>query len=98
MLYIQNSSESETSNDGEINSQRGAEDKKSDCCVSSTSQMCVGVFLIHRSSAEECVSPEDKGEAIVCDVAYQNKSAGFCPADPSPFFGTDVTISNFKVC
>lgn len=67
------------------------------CRVRLTCSVCRCVS-IHRSSAEECVNPEDKSKAIVCDVAYQNKSAGFCPAYPSLFTGTDVTISNFKVC
>lgn len=56
------------------------------------------VLCPKRNSAEECVNLQDKGEAIVCDVAYQNKSAGSCPAYPALFMGTDVTISNFKVC
>lgn len=87
------------SHDGEINSWRGSLDKKSDYCVECVSDVrvcrCVSVL---RSSAEQCVNPEDESEGIVCDVAYQSKSAGFCPADPFLFTGTDVTISNFRVC
>ena len=62
-----------------------------------------GVYIcrcvpIHRNSAGEFVNPRDNAEAIVGDVVYQNKSAGSCPASPALFIGTDVTISEFKVC
>lgn len=32
---------------------------------------------------EEFANPEDKTEAIVCDAAYRNKSAGFVLSIPS---------------
>lgn len=53
---------------------------------------------LHKSSADECVSTQDESKTVVCDVVYQNKSAGSRPARPSLFTGTDVTVSNFKVC
>lgn len=54
----------------------------------------VGGISIHKSSAEESANPEDESEAFIPDVACHNKSAVYPPL----FTGTDVTISNFKVC
>lgn len=70
-----------------------------DYCVEYVSDVwCVGVFLATEAQLNTVWTPEDKSEPIVCDVAFQSKSAGFCPAYPSLFTGTAVTISNFKVC
>lgn len=49
-------------------------------------------FSTQQSSAEAFA--KDKSETIVNDAVYQNKSAGVFP----PIHGTDVTISNLKVC
>lgn len=67
------------------------------CRVRLRCSACRCVF-VHKSSAEGCVSPQDESDTIVCDVACQNKSAGSRPARLSLFTGTDVTVSNFKVC
>lgn len=49
-------------------------------------------FSIQQSSAEAFV--KDKSKAIVNAAVCQNKSPSVFP----PIHGTDVTISNLKVC
>lgn len=62
-----------TTNPSEARLFWGEVDKKSDYFAECVSDVrCVGVFVSTETQPKSVWNPQDKGEAIVCDVAYQN--------------------------